>query len=94
MKRYEGCLMNEGYILKVDVQYPEILHEIQNYLPFLPEIMKTEKVKNLVTNLYDKTEYIIHIKLKEALNSGLILKKKVQRVIKFNEKACLNSFLM
>ena len=40
----------------------------------------------LVTNLYDKTEYLIHIKnLKEALNYRLIL-KEVHRVIKFNQK--------
>ena len=37
--------------------------------------MKIEKVKKLVTNLHDKTEYVIHIrKLKQALNHGLILK--------------------
>ena len=31
-------------------------------------MMKIEKVKKLVTNLHDKTEYVIHIRnLKEAL---------------------------
>ena len=46
--------------------------------------MNIEKVEKLVTNLHDKTEYVIHIRnLKEALNHGLIL-KKVHRVIKFN----------
>ena len=39
--------------------------------------MNIEKVKNLVTILHDKTEYVIHIRnLKQALNHGLILKKK------------------
>ena len=43
--------------------------------------MTIEKVKKLVANLHDKTEFVIHIKnLKEALNNGLIL-KKIQRVI-------------
>ena len=38
--------------------------------------MKIEKVKKLVVNSRDKTEYIIHIKnLKQALNHGLVLKK-------------------
>ena len=51
--------------------------------------MKIEKVEKLVTNLQDKIEYVIHIRnLKKALNHGLIL-KKVQRVIKFNQKAWL-----
>ena len=35
---------DEGYVLEVDVQYLEILHELQNNLPFLPERMKIEKV--------------------------------------------------
>ena len=30
---------------KVDVQYPEKLHERYNDLPFLPERMKIEKVE-------------------------------------------------
>ena len=35
--------------------------------------MKNEKVENLVTNLHDKTRYVIHIRnLKQALNHGLI----------------------
>ena len=38
--------------------------------------MKIETVKKLVTNLHDKTEYVIHIRnLKQALNHGIILKK-------------------
>ena len=44
--------------------------------------MTLGKIKKLVTNLYDKTEYFIHIRnLKQALNRGLIL-KKVHSVIK------------
>ena len=49
--------------------------------------MKIEKVEKLVTNLHDKTEYVIHIKtLKQALNHRLVLKKD-HRMIKFNQKA-------
>ena len=49
--------------------------------------MKIEKVENLVANLHDKTEYVIHKKkLKQALNHGLVL-KKVYRVIKFIQNA-------
>ena len=45
--------------------------------------MKFQKVVKLITNLHNKTEYIIHIRnLKEALNHGLIL-EKVYRMIKF-----------
>ena len=41
--------------------------------------MKLEKVEKLVTNLHDKTEYVIHIRnLKQRLNHGLILKKFIE----------------
>ena len=75
IKNY-GEESNEGYFLKVDVQYPEKLHELHKDLPFLPERMKLEKVEKLAANLHDKTEYIMHKRnLKQALNHGLILKK-------------------
>ena len=49
--------------------------------------MKLEKVEKLVTNLRDKTEYVIHMRnLTQTLNHGLIL-KKVHRVIRFNQNA-------
>ena len=64
---------DEGYVLEVDVQYLEILHELQNNLPFLPERMKIEKVESLVANLHDKTEYVIHKRnLKQSLSHGLV----------------------
>ena len=51
--------------------------------------MKIEKVEKHVANLHDKTEYVIQIKnLKQALNYGLVL-KKLNRVIKFNQKTWL-----
>ena len=78
-KLYWKC--GEGYFLEIDIQYLEKLLELHNDLPFLAERMKIEK---LVTKLYDKTEYVIHIRnLKQTLNQGLIL-KKAHRVTKFN----------
>ena len=75
---------DEGYFLEVDVQYPEKLQEPHNDLPFLPERIATQNFEKLVTNLHDKSEYVIHMRnLKQALNHGLIL-KKVHRVIKLN----------
>ena len=35
---------DEGYLLEVDVQYSEKLHEFHNDLPSLPKRMKIEKV--------------------------------------------------
>ena len=43
--------------------------------------------------LYDKSEYVIHIRnLKQALNHKLIL-KKAHRVIKFNQKVLLKLYI-
>ena len=55
--------------------------------------MKIGKFEKLVTNLHDKSEYVIHIRnLRQALNQGLIL-KKVHRVIKFNQKVWLKPYI-
>ena len=55
--------------------------------------MKIEKVEKLVTNLHDKTEYVIPIRnLMQALNHRTVF-RKVHRVIKFNQKAWLNPYI-
>ena len=84
IKIYNGESDDE-YFLEVNVQYHEKSHEFHNDLPFLPERMKTENVRNFVANLHDKTEYVIHIRnLNKALIHGLIL-RKVHRAISFNQ---------
>ena len=84
---------DEGYFLEIDVQYPKKLHKLHNVLPFLFERMKIEKVEKLVTNLHEKTEYVIPIRnWKQALDHGLIL-WKVHRAIKFNQKAWLKLYI-
>ena len=55
--------------------------------------MKIKKVKKLVANLHDKTEYVTYIRnLKQALNYGFVL-KKVHIVIKFNQNAWLKPYI-
>ena len=84
---------DKGYILEVDVEYPESLHDLHSDLSFLPERMKINKCSKLVCSLYEKNNYFVHIRsLKQALDHGLIL-KKVHRVIQFNQKAWLNPYI-
>ena len=84
---------DEGYFLEVDVQYLEKLHELYIDLPFLTKRLKFAKVDNLVANLHDKTEYVIHVRnLKQTLNHGLVL-KKLHRIIKFNQNAWLKPYV-
>ena len=60
---------------------------------FYQKQLKLKKIKKLVTNLYDKFEYVIHIKnLKQAVDHKLVL-KKVHRVIKVKKKAWLKSYI-
>ena len=84
---------NKGYILEADVKYLKNVHDLHSDLPFLPEIMKINKCSKLVCSLYDKHNYVVHIRaVKQALNQGLTL-KKVHRVIQFNQEAWLKEYI-
>ena len=92
IKNNDEC-SDKGYFFEVDLEYPKNLHDLQSYLPFLPERMKINKCSKLVYNLYDKNNYVVHIRsLKLALNHGLIL-KKFHRVIQFNQEAWLKEYI-
>ena len=84
---------NKGYILDVDVDYPNKLQNLHSDLPFLPEGMVINNTKKLVCNLNDKKNYIVHINvLKQALDHGLKL-RKVHRVIEFDQEAWLKEYI-
>ena len=62
-----------GYLFDVDIDYPKNLHDLHSDLPFLPQRMKINKCDKHICNLYDKSNYVVHISLlKQALNHGLI----------------------
>ena len=84
---------NKGYFLEVDVEDPKKLFNGQKDLPFLPERKKITKVKKLICSIEDIGKYVVHIRaLKQALNHGLKI-KKIQRVIKFNQRAWLKPYI-
>ena len=65
----------QAIFLKLMFNILKKLHDLHNELPFLPERIKIEKIKNLVSNLHDKTEFVIRIRnVQEALNHGLLLR--------------------
>ena len=71
----------------MDVKYPNDLDDFDSDLPLLAEIMKISKCNKLVCTLYDKENCVVYIRvLKQALNHGLILNKKVCRVTQLNEE--------
>ena len=60
IKNYEEeC--DVGYLLVVDIEYPKTLRMLHSDFPFLPDIMKVNKVKKLVCNVTDKENFSIHI---------------------------------
>ena len=82
-----------GYLLEVDVQYSKELHDHHNDIPFMCEKLKVNGVEILISNLYDKEKYVIHVKaLKQALDHGLVL-RKVHRVIQFKQSAWMKEYI-
>ena len=84
---------DKWYILEVDAKYPKKLHELPSDLKFSPKRMKIGKCEKTVCNLYDKKNYVIHIKtLKESLDHELKL-KKAHRVTEFNQEVWLKPYM-
>ena len=74
-----------GYILEVDIDYPEKLHDKHAEFPFLPQndYPLNSKVIKLLTTLSSKKNYVVHYRnLKQAINNGLII-TKIHRIIRF-----------
>lgn len=86
-----------GYMLEVDLEYPQKLHDLHNDYPFCCEHLQTSnnsKVKKLVLTLYDKSNYIIHYRmLKLVLKNGLVL-KKVHQILQFKQSKWLKEYIM
>ncbi|KAF4530493.1 hypothetical protein B566_EDAN018469 [Ephemera danica] len=83
-----------GYIMEVDVSYPQELHDLHNDVPLLAEHMVTSSgQKKLVTTLNDKINYVVHyVCLKQALAMGLQL-TKIHRVIRFRQSPWLRNYI-
>ena len=82
-----------GYILEIDIDYPEELHDLHNDLPFFAEKKKIGKVEKLTPNLFDKKNYVVHIRtLKQGLEHGLKL-SKVHKVLQFQQRAWLKPYI-
>ena len=83
----------KGYLLEVDVRYPTELHDSHNYLPFMYEKMKINKVEILVPNLRNKKNYVIYILvLDQVLRHGLVL-GRIHRAIEFNQTDWMKPYI-
>ena len=80
---------DKGYILEVDVKYPEKIRMLHIDLAFLPERIKINKCTKLTCTVGNRENYVVHIKaLKQVVNHGLEL-TKVHRIIEFDQEAWL-----
>ena len=97
----------KGYVLEVDLKYPNNFHDVHNDYPLAPEHltvtsdMLSDYNKDslfvgqpcLIPNLYDKTKYVTHIKnLQLYKRLGLVV-TKIHRVLEFKQETWLKSYI-
>lgn len=84
-----------GYVLEVDLEYPEALHDLHNDYPLCPERYQPNGsiCPKLCGTFNDKKDYVVHIKnLQLYLKLGLKL-KTIHRGVKFNQSTWLKEWI-
>ena len=90
----------QGYIIEVDLEYPKELHDLHNSYPLAPEKIKvgivsssSRAIAKLIPTLYDKKNYICHIKnLQLYVDLGLKI-KKLHRILEFDQKPWVKGYI-
>ena len=84
---------DRGYLMEVDILYPRELHDDHSDLPSMCSRMKIGGVEKLVTDLYYKRKYVIHIRAsQQALDHGLI-PEKIHRTIEFRQSPWMKEYI-
>ena len=84
-----------GWILEVDLEYPDVLHDLHNDYPLAAERKKVgDEPPKLIPNLLHKTKYVCHYRLLQFyLRHGLQL-TAVHRVISFKQSKFMEPYIM
>ena len=91
-----------GYILEVDLEYPDELHVLHNCYPLVPEKLailydeyeiKVGDVKKLIPNLDIKTNYVVHYRnIQLYLPLGMKL-NKIHKALKFKHSDWMKKYI-
>lgn len=98
-----------GYILEVDLEYPEDLHDIHNDYPLAPERMtateemlgpyarsfpeRPKPTEKLIPNLRDKTNYVLHYENLKLYLDLGMKLKRVHQVLEFRQSAWMKPYV-
>ncbi|KYN27561.1 hypothetical protein ALC57_03049 [Trachymyrmex cornetzi] len=84
-----------GYILEIDLAYPQSVHDAHVDLPFCPIRERPPGKRNvkLLATLYDKERYVVYYRnLQQCIHHGLRI-TKIYRILQFAQSPWLRGYI-
>ena len=85
--KHLSCFL-EGHL-----EYPEDLHDLLNDYPLAPERVKFGNIEQLIPNMNNKANYVVHYEHLKLYESLVLKITKIHRGIKFEENAWLEKYI-
>jgi len=84
-----------GYILEVDLEYPQSIHDEHIDLPFCPTRDKPpgKRQNKLLASLYDKKRYVIHYRNLQQRTHHYLRVAKIHRILQFAQSEWLRDYI-